>query len=265
MAAARAPTTRARRSGSARPPIAASPTASSTSASSMPVASASNRTSPSPTNGSASRQPRAMRMPAASATISPSASTFSRWRRRGLRSRPSRRRRQRRLARRRLGFSPRAGHRQARNQAGCNQAHCRRSLRPRDASVGSVCRIAALSSARNPYNAAGPIPYGSASGEDRLSTEDSQDEKRIRRSPTGPAVTAPRIPAGQPSVPQPPRQKRHFWSIVIFVLLASGILIRAYRDLSQPDAWDYWKDQYVSPSLTSQVINTLDLDGSNKG
>ena len=46
MAAARAPTTRARRNGSARRPIAASPTASSTSASSMPAASASNRTSP---------------------------------------------------------------------------------------------------------------------------------------------------------------------------------------------------------------------------
>jgi hypothetical protein len=100
-----------------------------------------------------------------------------------------------------------------------------------------------------------------------LSTEDSQDEDRFRRSPTGPAVAAPRIPAGQPSAPplQPPRRKRHFWSIAIFILLASGILIRAYRDLSQPDAWDYWKDQYVSPSLTSQVINTLDLDGSTKG
>ena len=46
MAAARAPTTRTRRNGSARRPIAASPTASSTSASSTPAASASNRTSP---------------------------------------------------------------------------------------------------------------------------------------------------------------------------------------------------------------------------
>mgnify|MGYP003694054097 CR=1 FL=1 len=57
--------------GSARPPTAASPTASSTSASSMPAASASNRTSPNPSNGSASRRPRATRTPAASATTSP--------------------------------------------------------------------------------------------------------------------------------------------------------------------------------------------------
>jgi hypothetical protein len=49
------------------------------------------------------------------------------------------------------------------------------------------------------------------------------------------------------------------------VLLVSGVLIRAYRDLSRPDAWDYWKDQYVSPSLTSSLIASLDLDGTAGG
>ena len=101
-----------------------------------------------------------------------------------------------------------------------------------------------------------------------MSTEDSQsEENRFRRSPTGPAVVAPRIPADQPPAPPPPapRHKRHFWSVAIFILLVSGVGIRAYRDLSQPDAWDYWKDQYVSPSLTSLVIDTLSLDGSSKG
>ena len=105
--------------------------------------------------------------------------------------------------------------------------------------------------------------------EDRLSTEDSQGgENRFRRSPTGPAIAPPRIPAGQPPPPPPvqaPRRKRHFWTIAIFILLVLGVVIRAYRDLSQPEAWDYWKDQYVSPSLTSQVIDTLYLDGSSKG
>ena len=97
---------------------------------------------------------------------------------------------------------------------------------------------------------------------------DNQGENRFRRSPTGPAVAPPRMPAGQapaPPPPQPPRRKRHFWSVAIFILLVSGVGIRAYRDLSQPEAWDYWKDQYVSPSLTSQVIDTLHLDGSSKG
>ena len=105
--------------------------------------------------------------------------------------------------------------------------------------------------------------------EDRLSTEDSQGgENRFRRSPTGPAIAPPRIPAGQAPPPPPvqaPRRKRHFWTIAIFILLVSGVVIRAYRDLSQPEAWDYWKDQYVSPSLTSQVIDTLHLDGSSQG
>jgi hypothetical protein len=115
--------------------------------------------------------------------------------------------------------------------------------------------------------AADPIAYGSACNEDRLPTEDNQGKNRFRRSPTGPAVAPPRIPAGRAPPPpvQPPRHRRHFWSVAIFILLVSGICIRAYRDLSQPDAWDYWKDQYVSPSLTSQVIDTLHLDGSSKG
>jgi hypothetical protein len=99
-------------------------------------------------------------------------------------------------------------------------------------------------------------------------SEDSQSgENRFRRSPTGPAVAAPRMPAGQTPPPpmQPPRRKRHFWSVAIFILLVSGVCIRAYRDLSQPEAWHYWKDQYVSPSLTFSVIDKVDLDGAARG
>ena len=47
----------------------------------------------------------------------------------------------------------------------------------------------------------------------------------------------------------------HFMSVAIFLLLLSSILIQAYRDLSGPDAWDYWNDQYFSPSLTSSVAD----------
>jgi hypothetical protein len=75
------------------------------------------------------------------------------------------------------------------------------------------------------------------------------------------------MPAAQPPPPpaQSPRRRQHFWSVALFILLASGVLIRAYQDLSRPEAWDYWKDQYVSPSLTSQVIDTLHLDGTSQG
>ena len=76
----------------------------------------------------------------------------------------------------------------------------------------------------------------------------------------------PRAPAGQPPAPPPPRPAtRHFWSVAIFILLVSGVCIRAYRDLSRPDAWDYWKDLYVTPSMTSPVVDTVDLDGSDQG
>ena len=101
-----------------------------------------------------------------------------------------------------------------------------------------------------------------------MSDENHQDgEHRFRRSPTGPSVTPPRTPTDQPSAP-PARAARYrpsYWSVAIFVLLISGIGIRAYRDLSRPDAWDYWKDQYVSPSLTASVIAKLDLDGAAGG
>jgi hypothetical protein len=101
-----------------------------------------------------------------------------------------------------------------------------------------------------------------------LSGEDGQDgEGRFRRSPTGPSVAPPRTRVDQP--PTPPVRvagnKRRYWSVAIFVLLVSGVLIRAYRDLSRPDAWDYWKDQYVSPSLTSSPVAKLDLDGAARG
>ncbi len=62
-----------------------------------------------------------------------------------------------------------------------------------------------------------------------------------------------------------PRFRPRFWSIAIFVLLASGVGIRAYRDLSQPDAWDYWKDQYISPSLTVSLVAKTYLGSSDQG
>jgi hypothetical protein len=58
---------------------------------------------------------------------------------------------------------------------------------------------------------------------------------------------------------------RRIGSVAIVVLMLLGFGIRAYKDLSRPEAWDYWKDQYVSPSLRSSLAADTDLDGSGHG
>ncbi len=80
-------------------------------------------------------------------------------------------------------------------------------------------------------------------------------------------MVPPRTPAAPPPAApvKAPRFRPSFWSVAVFVLLASGIGIRAYRDLSRPDAWDYWKDQYISPSLTASVVAKAYLGNSDQG
>src|SRR5271168_2926023 len=53
-------------------------------------------------------------------------------------------------------------------------------------------------------------------------------------------------------------------SVAFFVLIMLSVGIRAYKDLSRPEAWAYWKDLYFSPSLTSSVATIADLDGSGR-
>jgi hypothetical protein len=79
-------------------------------------------------------------------------------------------------------------------------------------------------------------------------------------------VTPPRTPIDRPGAPslRNATNKRGVWSVAIFVLIILGVGIRAYRDLSRPEAWSYWKDQYYSPSLTSSLIAGADLDGSGR-
>ena len=101
-----------------------------------------------------------------------------------------------------------------------------------------------------------------------MSEDEHQNKARVfRSSPTGPSVTAPRMPAAPPPAPpaKAPRFRPSFWSVAIFVLLASGVGIRAYRDLSRPDAFDYWKDQYISPSLTVSPVAMVYLGNSDQG
>jgi hypothetical protein len=47
-------------------------------------------------------------------------------------------------------------------------------------------------------------------------------------------------------------------SVVFACLLLAGVLIPAYRDLSSPGVWSYWKEFFGSPSMTSSVVATTD-------
>jgi hypothetical protein len=102
-----------------------------------------------------------------------------------------------------------------------------------------------------------------------LPVDDRQDEERqFRKSPTGPWVAAPRALAGRPMVAarvDAGRRRRPIWSVALFILLMAGFGIRAYSDLSRPEAWAYWKESYLSPSMTSSLIASVDLDGSGRG
>ena len=51
---------------------------------------------------------------------------------------------------------------------------------------------------------------------------------------------------------------------MVFVLLILGVGVRAYRDLSRPEAWAYWKESYLSPSMASSVIANVNLDGGSR-
>jgi len=44
-----------------------------------------------------------------------------------------------------------------------------------------------------------------------------------------------------------------------------GVGVRAYKDVSRPEAWAYWKDLYVTPSLTSSLVPGTDLGGAGHG
>ncbi|HKS21064.1 MAG TPA: hypothetical protein VJS63_17810 [Bradyrhizobium sp.] len=51
---------------------------------------------------------------------------------------------------------------------------------------------------------------------------------------------------------------------MLFLLIFLGIGIQAYQDLSQPGAFDYWKDLYLSPSMSSSPIDNADLGGNRR-
>jgi membrane-bound ClpP family serine protease len=93
------------------------------------------------------------------------------------------------------------------------------------------------------------------------------DERKFKNSPTGPWVVPPRAPDDPSPAPRPRVRGRRWppiWSATFFALLVLGVGIRAYRDLSRPEAWTYWKESYLSPSMTSSVVAGVNLGGESR-
>ena len=97
----------------------------------------------------------------------------------------------------------------------------------------------------------------------------SGDAERPSGIPTvNPWAARPPEPSAppQPPLPEPPRSKWFNWPSVAFaVVIFGGIGAQAYQELSKPEAWAYWKDLYVSPSMASSEVGSLDPDNSGRG
>ncbi|MCX7320330.1 MAG: hypothetical protein NT113_12855 [Hyphomicrobiales bacterium] len=96
-----------------------------------------------------------------------------------------------------------------------------------------------------------------------MSLHDDGREPRQSVPSTGPWSTPPsappRLTTPTPPDPEPLRRWRPSLTTIAFaVLLFGGIGIRAYQDLSTPEAWSYWKDLYVAPSLSAETIDNPD-------
>lgn len=59
-------------------------------------------------------------------------------------------------------------------------------------------------------------------------------------------------------------RRRPIWSVIIFSILILSVGIRAYRDISRPEAWAYWTESYFSPSMTSAAVVKVTLDGESR-
>jgi len=100
-----------------------------------------------------------------------------------------------------------------------------------------------------------------------------------RPTATRPGSPPTRTPTGRRRWPRPSgsrrgwpltrkrtgRRRRPIWSMIFFAIVIASVGIRAYRDLSQPAAWAYWKESYFAPTMTSSVVAKIDLGDRGPG
>jgi hypothetical protein len=81
--------------------------------------------------------------------------------------------------------------------------------------------------------------------------------------PWGPPAAGASADAARPSFEPAGRRKIPLLSILFCVLLLAGVAIPAYRELSTPQAWAYWKDSYLLPSMTASLVQTASSGGDS--
>jgi hypothetical protein len=90
-------------------------------------------------------------------------------------------------------------------------------------------------------------------------------EMPVENNSDRPAGQTPARPWGSPAAGSPAdartspfepvgRRKIPLLSILFAVLMLALVGGRAYQELSTPQAWAYWKDSYLSPSMTASVV-----------
>ena len=104
-----------------------------------------------------------------------------------------------------------------------------------------------------------------------MSTDDHQQRNSgLPVPPARPWDRPPPVPVRAAVQHAPPATgglsffRRNLMSVVFFLLLGAGVVIQAYRDMSRPDAFDYWKDLYSTPSMTSLLVNDIEFDGRRR-
>lgn len=75
-----------------------------------------------------------------------------------------------------------------------------------------------------------------------------------------PVDRQPDVPGDQPPVPVRRRGRGSgmLASVIFAGLLLAGVLIPAYRDMSSPGAWSYWREFFGSPSMTASTVSVAD-------
>lgn len=102
-----------------------------------------------------------------------------------------------------------------------------------------------------------------------MDDDHTSPDRGVAKGPWGAPRIAPppHLPLAAPGpvkdVSRAARRRIGLSAILFAVLMVALVGGRAYKDLSRPEAWAYWRDAYLSPSLKSSVAD-VEIDGRKR-